>query len=166
MQPPKTPSNEDARRKVLESLKLLDTEYEERFDNITRLTKKLFDTQISAVTLIDANRQWFKSIQGIELAETPRDVSFCGHTILQDTVFVVEDTEDDPRFEDNPFVAEAPNVRFYAGAPITLEGGHNIGTLCVIDLKPRTFSKEDCEKLQELAEMVKLEMLVHPTDNK
>ena len=160
------PKNEKSRLMALAGYQILRTKIEREFDDITEEAAHVCETEISAVSLIGTNFQWFKSIQGIELAETPRDVSFCGHTILQDTVFVVEDTEDDPRFEDNPFVAEAPNVRFYAGAPITLEGGHNIGTLCVIDLKPRTFSKEDCEKLQELAEMVKLEMLVHPTDNK
>lgn len=103
------------------------------------------------VSLVDKDRQWFKSRFGLDAEQTSRDVSFCGHAILEDTVFVVHDTLEDPRFMDNPLVLNAPHIRFYAGAPIILSSGFRVGTVCVIDIEPRELSEADCEILKQIA---------------
>lgn len=154
MRPPKIPDNEDIRISELRSLLLLDSSPEERFDRITRIAKQLFDVPISLVSLIDTDRQWFKSKQGIDVSETGRDVSFCGHAILGDEVFIVEDTFEDTRFSDNPLVSSGPEIRFYAGAPILMPSGNKLGTLCIISNKPRKFSQEQSALLQDLAKIV------------
>lgn len=156
---PATPSNESQRLQTLRDLRLLDTPPEERFDRVTRLAKQVFGTPIALVSLIDADRQWFKSRQGLDAAETPRDISFCGHAILDDKIMVVNDAETDQRFCDNPLVCDNPNIRFYAGYPLAAPDGNRIGTLCIIDEKPREMSHEQLQMLRELGRMVEEELI-------
>jgi len=154
MKVPGKPANENARLNELRALEILDTDAEERFDRYTRLIKRVLDVPIALVSLVDENRQWFKSRTGLDARETPRDISFCGHAICHDDLFVVEDASSDPRFSDNPLVQGGPQIRFYAGCPLKSPEGHNLGTLCVIDDQPRTLSPEDKEMLADLGDMV------------
>jgi diguanylate cyclase (GGDEF)-like protein len=156
---PAIPADESRRLQTLRDLQLLDTLPEERFDRVTRLAKQVFSTPIALVSLVDADRQWFKSRQGLDATETPRDISFCGHAILDDRIMVVNDAESDERFCDNPLVCDAPNIRFYAGYPLAAPDGSRIGTLCVIDQKPRKISKEQLQLLRELGRMVEEELV-------
>ena len=158
MQKPSTPSNEQLRLNTLRALSILDSEPQERFDRITRLAKRLFDVPIALITLIDTDRQWFLSGLGLEVKETSRDISFCGHAILGDEVFSIPDATLDPRFKDNPMVIASPNIRFYAGCPIIVPNGSKLGTICLIDQSPRVFTKDDIELLNDLARMVEQEM--------
>lgn len=157
MKTPDIPPDEDARLAELRSLNVLDTIAEERFDRLTRMARRLFGVDVALVSLVDESRQWFKSCAGMELSETPRDISFCGHAILGDGAFVIPDALQDERFCDNPLVAGPPHVRFYAGCPLRGPGGRKLGTLCIIDSKPRAFSDEDVEMLVDLALMVERE---------
>ncbi len=158
MKIPEFPKNEQARLSTLRSLQILDSDPEERFDCITRVSQKAFDVPIALVSLVDANRQWFKSKQGLDADETPRDISFCGHAILGDEVFVVEDASKDERFADNPLVTGEPNIRFYAGCPLKYLDGNSLGTLCIIDRKPHSPSPEELATLKDLAYMVEREI--------
>lgn len=157
MKVPPIPANEHSRIAALRLLNILDTEPEERFDRLTRMAKRLFDVPIAQVTLVDSDRQWFKSSQGVTDKQTSRDVSICAHAILGAEVFVVPDAEKDDRFADNPLVTGKPNIRFYAGCPLKV-GNENLGTLCVIDSKPRSLDGEDQQLLRDLAEMVEQEL--------
>ncbi|QYK09962.1 GGDEF domain-containing protein [Shewanella mangrovisoli] len=159
MQLPPVPENELQRLATLRALNVLDTDVEERFDRITRLTRRIFSLPICVVTLVDANRQWFKSRQGLEVTETPRDISFCAHAINHDGIFVVHDALKDPRFCDNPLVTEPPHIRFYVGYPLTIHGEFRVGTLCLIGNEPRDFTEEDAETLTDLGQMVEAELL-------
>ena len=154
---PEFPADELARVSVLKSLSVLDTQSEDRFDRVTRMAKRLFDVPIVLVSLVDSDRQWFKSRVGLEALETPRDISFCGHTILGDEIFEVQDAEEDPRFADNPLVTGEPHIRFYAGCPIFSLAGLKLGTLCLIDRVPRQLSKEEKDILKDLASMIEQE---------
>ena len=145
------PPNEVERLAALRALQLLDTPSEERFDRITRLAARLFDVPITLVSLVDANRQWFKSCQGLPVSETPRGVSFCAHAILGDDALVVPDARLDPRFADNPLVVGEPGVRFYAGQPLHDLTGHRLGTLCLVDRRPRHLDAPDLAALRDLA---------------
>ncbi|MFM5486675.1 GAF domain-containing protein, partial [Aeromonas veronii] len=118
MQSPVVPDNERLRLDALRRLAILDSPAEERFDRITRMARNMFDVPIALVSLVDENRQWFKSCCGLPVLETPRDISFCGHAILGEELFVVEDAAQDPRFSDNPLVTGEPHIRFYAGHPL------------------------------------------------
>lgn len=149
-----TPVNESERLATLQALQLLDTAQEERFDRVTRLARRLFDVPIVLVSLVDAERQWFKSRQGLTAAQTRRDISFCGHAIAEDDVMVVNNAFDDERFADNPLVLGAPHIRFYAGQPLSAGNGCKIGTLCLIDTAPRDMSEEDINLLKDLAAMI------------
>lgn len=157
---PTTPIDETARLLSLHSLRILDTPSEERFDRITRMAQRMFGVEICLISLVDSDRQWFKSKQGLDACETPREISFCGHAINADEILIVGDARTDPRFQDNPLVTEAPFIRFYAGCPIRGPRGHRIGTLCLIDSKPRGLSIEDQETLRDLAAMVEDELHV------
>jgi PAS domain S-box-containing protein len=148
------PPDEARRHEVLLDLNLLDTPPQASFDRITRMATHLFKVPIALVSLIDTDRQWFKSRVGLALTETPRSVSFCAHAILQDDVMVVQDASADPRFADNPLVRGETAARFYAGAPIDVGDGVRIGTLCIIDTAPRVFSDADRALLRDLAGMV------------
>jgi len=155
---PGIPQNEAERIQVLRDLLILDTEPEERFDVITAYCQSRFKVEISLVSLVDTDRQWFKSTCGLDAKETPRDISFCGHAILQDQVFIVKNALEDPRFADNPLVLGPPNIRFYAGAPLELSSGQTVGTLCIIDSKPKSLEPEEVDHLQVLAHMVSMEL--------
>ena len=154
MRTPDKPDNEAQRLQALKDLNVLDTEAQERFDRYTRLACRLFGVPIALVSLVDENRQWFKSKQGLGASETPRDISFCGHAILQSETFVIENALEDERFSDNPLVTGDPNIRFYAGHPLQSPCGAPLGTLCLIDNEPRELSAEDQEALQDIAAMV------------
>ncbi len=158
MQSPSLPANEAPRLQALRVRGLLDTPPEERFDRLTRMASRLFDVPIALVSLIDAERQWFKSRQGLDVCETARDVSFCGHAILAADLFVVPDASADARFADNPLVQGAPHIRFYAGAPLSSADGYRLGTLCIIDTRPRVFGDEDRRLLRDLADLVETEI--------
>ena len=158
MKKPDTPPDEPMRLKTLRSLDILDSLAEDRFDRLTRIAKRMFGVPIAIVTLVDENRQWFKSCIGLSVSETARDISFCGHAILGSEVFVISDTTKDERFADNPLVLNEPHIRFYAGCPLNVKGS-KIGTLCIIDCEPKNFSKEDNELLKDLAGMVENELM-------
>ncbi len=129
-------SNEATRLVALRRLGLLDTPEEKRFGRITRLAQRLSRAPIALITLVDADRQWFKSRQGLDVTGTPRDAAICAYAILSDDTLVVPDTLADPRFADNPLVVGSPRIRFYAGHPLHAPDGHRVGTLCVIDHRP------------------------------
>ena len=158
MIPPQNPSYEAQRLETLRALKILDSAPEERFDRLTRMAKRMFGVQISLVSMVDSGRQWFKSVQGLDVSETPRDISFCGHAILGDDLFLVPNAREDERFRDNPLVTDDPNIRFYAGCPLRVASGHKMGTLCLIDDKPRELDEEEKELLKDLAVMAEQEI--------
>ncbi|NNE36001.1 MAG: GAF domain-containing protein, partial [Rhodothermales bacterium] len=157
---PPTPVDELLRLETLRNLKILDTDPEERFDRFTRLAKKIFGTQIALVSLVDESRQWFKSRQGLDATETSREVSFCGHTILSDQIMIVGDAADDERFCDNPLVTGNPEIRFYAGCPLSAPNGQRVGTLCLIDNKPRGMTPDELQLLQQIGKMVEEELVI------
>lgn len=155
---PTIPNNEAERLHALRTLNILDTSHEERFDRVTRMAKRMFNVSISLVSLVDEDRQWFKSSQGLDASETPRDISFCGHAINQEGLFIIPDAIKDERFFDNPLVTAAPNIRFYAGYPLKIREGLNIGTLCLIDENPRVMDVEDQQLLKDLGAMIEQEI--------
>ena len=157
MKQPDIPCNEINRLEVLRALGVLDTPAEERFDRLTRMAKRMFNVPIALVTLVDENRQWFKSSIGIEATEASRDISFCGHAILDSEVLVVPSASNDHRFVDNPLVIEEPNVEFYAGCPLVV-GGYRLGTLCIADNRARDFDEQDIAALKDLAATVEQEL--------
>lgn len=147
--------NEAERLAVLYSYGVLDTDFEERYDRLTRIAAKLLDTPIALISLVDKDRQWFKAAFGLETRETPRDVSFCAHAIHNTDVFVVPNAKKDSRFARNPLVTGDMNIRFYAGAPLIGRKGQAMGTFCVIDNKPHTsFNAAQQETLRDLADTV------------
>lgn len=158
MQSPRRPDEEDFRLSTLQECGLLDTPFEQRFDRLTLLAQKIFQTEIVLISLIDSDRQWFKSRQGLDVAETGRDISFCGHAILSDDILHVSDASQDLRFFDNPLVVGAPHIRFYAGAPLHAQNGQRIGTLCIIDPTPRTLNAEEQDLLRHLADCIEHEI--------
>ncbi|MDB6151858.1 MAG: ATPase [Chthoniobacteraceae bacterium] len=155
---PALPVTEQERLRALYALQLLNSPREERFDRITRIAAKLLDMPIAIITLVDAERQWFKSTYGLAVQETPRSISFCGHTILGDSTFIVPNALLDQRFFDNPLVVGGPEIRFYAGRSIQTEDGNKMGTLCVIDRKPRTLTEAEIELLTDLAMLAQNEL--------
>ena len=148
------PANERARLETLRQYSILDTEAEDGFNDLTSIASMLCNTPIALISLVDANRQWAKARVGLGIIETPRDVSFCAHAILQDGPLVVRDTLDDDRFKDNRMVLEKPYIRFYAGAPLVSPEGFKIGTLCVMDHVPRDMANSQTEGLRILARQV------------
>lgn len=154
---PHQPANEAERLTALNALEILDTPPEERFDRITRLVSEFFKVPIAYVAMVDANRQWLKSSCGWNVKETGRDISFCGHTILQDQTLIIPDAKKDARFADNPMVINEPYVRFYAGRPLRAFG-QKVGTLCLVDHEPREVSAEELKTLDEFAAMVEHEL--------
>ncbi|MGJ8690539.1 MAG: ATP-binding protein [Gammaproteobacteria bacterium] len=148
------PENEEQRLEALHRYRIIDTEAEEGFDRITRIAAAYFETPIALVSLVDESRQWFKSKIGLDVSETSRDVAFCAHTILDDETMIIADTLSDSRFAESPLVKGDPNIRFYAGAPLRTQRGENLGTLCVIDTVPRTFTQEQVKVLEDLSNLV------------
>lgn len=152
---PPLPTNEADRLRELQSYDILDTLPERVYDDVVALASFICGTPISLVSLVDADRQWFKARVGLDATETPREVAFCAHAILQpDRLLVVEDTSKDARFADNPYVTGGPRVGFYAGAPLVAPGGVPLGTLCVIDYQPRQLSQAQTEALMALSRQV------------
>ncbi|MBD8527106.1 MBL fold metallo-hydrolase [Pseudomarimonas arenosa] len=156
---PRRADDESDRLAALHALRLLDTPREERFDRYTRLAAGVTDTPVALISLVDDDRQWFKSCFGFDIEETSREISFCAHAILQRELFVVPDTLLDSRFADNPVVCGEPRVRFYAGQPLVLPSGHCVGTLCVVDVRPRLLDDKQTALLKDLAELVVKEAL-------
>ncbi|WP_052354469.1 GAF domain-containing hybrid sensor histidine kinase/response regulator [Flectobacillus major] len=149
------PFNESQRLEALRSYQILDTLPEDDFEFITKIAQEICQTPLSLISIVDQNRQWFKSVQGIDITETPRDISFCAHTILNPSQpLIIEDTNKDERFHDNPFVEAPHNIAFYAGIPLVNAKGYALGTLCVLDNKPRTLQSEQVDALKALANQV------------
>lgn len=152
-------TDEQARLAALRRYRILDTEPEQRFDDLTMLASQICETPMSLITLIDSDRQWFKSKVGLGIDETERSVAFCTHAIQQPaSIMQVPDAARDARFRDNPFVTGEPNIRFYAGAPLVTPDGFALGTLCVIDVKPRTLSEAQLRALDALRRQVEAQL--------
>jgi len=152
------PLDESQRLETLRALKILDSEPEERFDRLTRMATRMFSMPISLVSMVDKDRLWCKSAQGINITELPRCGSLCGQAILGDELFMVPDTREDERFKNNPLVINNPFLRFYAGFPLRVANGHKMGTLCLMDNQPRKLAKEDQELFRDLATMAEQEI--------
>lgn len=153
------PLNEAARQCYLQSLDILDTPPEETFDRLTRLACVLLDAPMALVSLIDVNRQWFKSRQGLEITQTSRDLAFCAHALHAEDMLLIPDACADPRFADNPLVTGGPRIRFYAGVPLRFADDLTLGTLCVLDTRPRQLTQTELAHLRDLARIVEREML-------
>jgi len=151
MKPP-IPLNEHARLELLRQYSVLDTAAEPAFDEITQRAAEICQTPISLLTFVDRDRAWFKSSTGLEFREIPRDTSFCAYAICQDKLYVAQDLLADERFSHNPLVTQKPHLRFYAGMPLLSPERLALGTLCVIDRKPRELTPEQADKLKELAQ--------------
>ena len=147
-------NDEPGRIAALRRYRILDTPSEGAFDKVTGLVRALFGLPMSAVSLIDTDRQWFKSLDGLDATVTPRSVAFCDHAIRQDEPLIITDALDDPRFRDNPLVTGDPRIRSYAGVPLRTPDGYNIGSLCAIDTRARDFPPEQIEILKNLAPIV------------
>jgi GAF domain-containing protein len=148
------PHDERERLAALLGYEILDTQPERAFDDLARLAGAVSETPIALVSLVDETRQWFKARLGLAAEETPRELAFCAHAILEDRVLVVEDAAADPRFADNALVTGEPGIRFYAGAPLRTPSGHQIGTICAIDRRPRELDENQLAALQALARLV------------
>jgi GAF domain-containing protein len=153
MQTPSKPTDEAERLANLYQYQILDTPAEQAFDDLVALAAQICDAPVALISLVDENRQWFKATLGVDVSETPRDISFCGHAILGEDVFEVSDAREDVRFWDNPLVAKEPHVRFYAGAPLKSPEGHALGTLCVIDHQARFLTEAETGALEALARL-------------
>ena len=153
--PAPLPPNETERLDALRGYAVLDSQAEQAYDDITRLAAFICGTPIALISLVDEDRQWFKSRVGLQASQTPREESFCAHAILQpDDVLVVEDASKDPRFSKNPLVTGEPGIRFYAGAPMVSDSGAALGSVCVIDRVPRKMEPVKLEALKALSRLV------------
>jgi len=152
MKTPRKPSNEEIRLAVLKGTGLLDSERDDAFSGLTELGRLTFDVPVCAFSLVDEYRLWFKSIQGLDICELERDVSFCAHVVALEKTLIVEDATRDPRFDNNPFVVGEPHIRFYAGAPVRLQIGRervDLGAICLVDFEPRSLDERE-QRLLEL----------------
>ena len=154
------PENEAERLNTLRGYGILDTHPEDRFDDLTRLATLICGTPISLISLVDEDRQWFKSKTGLQVCQTPREEAFCAHAIMSPELLLVPDASQDPRFATNPLVLGELHVRFYAGAPLTAPNGHHLGALCVIDRVPRQLSREQLESLRILSRQVMAQVIL------
>ncbi len=159
MLPAPIPANDEERLRALRELLILDTPPEERFDRLVQFAASEFDMPIALISLVDRSRQWFKARVGLDACETSREISFCGHAVVQRTLFEIIDATRDPRFADNPLVVGAPHIRFYIGAPLILPDGAAVGTLCLIDTKPREFDDMDRAILGTLRDLAVAELV-------
>ena len=150
--------DEAVRLDALRRYRILDTDPEQRFDDLTMLASQVCGAPIALITLIDADRQWFKSRIGVSMAETSRNVSFCAHAMLQRPIFIVDDAAQDERFRNNPMVTGHPHIRFYAGASLSSREGQPLGSLCVIDYTPRTLTREQADALDALRRQVEAQL--------
>lgn len=157
------PAREAARIEALRQYRILDTPSEQAYDDITALAAFICDVPIALISLIDSDRQWFKSKVGLNVDETSRDVSFCAHAILSDSITIVNDALCDERFDNNPLVTSAPEIRFYAGVPLRTPNAHQIGTLCVIDHQPRELTEYQTRTLEALARQVVMQLELRRT---
>lgn len=155
------PEDEQQRLEALNSYQVLDTETEKEFDDLVQLAADICDTPIALISLVDPNRQWFKAAVGLDAKETPRDIAFCSHAILQKDILEVEDTFLDRRFYDNPLVLDDPNIRFYAGAQLTTPEGYKLGTLCAISDQPKKLTDKQRSSLKTIASEVIARMELH-----
>ena len=151
-------AGEAVRLSALRSYRILDTDPEQRFDDLTMLAAHVCGAPMALITLVDADRQWFKSRIGTDLTETPRRISFCAHAMHHTGIFLIPDATADDRFKDNPFVTGEAGVRFYAGAPLRSRDGHPLGTLCVFDRVPRTLTTDEYEALEALSRQVESQL--------
>jgi GAF domain-containing protein len=149
-----TPKDEAKRIEVLWQYDILDTVPEQVFDELTELAAHICESPIALITLVDEKRQWFKSKVGVDINETPRDISFCAYAIVQENIMVVADASKDKRFSKNPLVVSEPHIRFYAGAPLITPDGHALGTLCVLDKKPHKLRPDQKRALEILSRHV------------
>jgi len=154
MQKPEIPVNESDRLVALDRYKILDTLPEQVYDDLTQLAADICGTPIALISLIDKDRQWFKSRVGIDATETPRDISFCGHAVAANAILNVPDASLDPRFADNPLVTKDPSIRFYAGVPLITDDNFALGTLCVIDRQPHDLTEQQIRQLEALSRLV------------
>ncbi|MEI6330005.1 MAG: GAF domain-containing protein [Pseudanabaena sp. ELA645] len=154
MQKPQILLNEGDRQEALERYNILDTLPEQEYDDLTQLAASICGTSIALISLVDRDRQWFKSRVGLDASETPRDISFCGHVVANDAMLHVTDAIQDPRFADNPLVVNEPNIRFYAGVPLKTSDNFTLGTLCVIDRQPRELTPIQIQQLEALSRLV------------
>lgn len=152
------PSQERERIRALRSYDILDTAPEIAFDNVTAMCAELLEVPIALVSLVDTDRQWFKSRVGLDIAQTERSIAFCDHAIRRSAPLIVDDVAEDARFANNPLVLSEPRVRFYAGVPLNTPEGFKLGTLCAIDTQPRHFAPREVELLVRLARQVELEL--------
>ncbi|MBC7473647.1 MAG: PAS domain S-box protein, partial [Candidatus Sericytochromatia bacterium] len=156
MIPADLPKNETERLKALYKYNILDTSPEKDLDSLTKLAAYICKTPIALITLVDESRQWFKSVVGLDAKQTPREMSFCAYSILQNDIFIVSNALQDQRFFDNPMVTEDPSIRAYAGVPLESPDGYKLGTLCVLDRVERNFSTEQKQALKDLSSQVML----------
>ena len=154
MKRPEIPANESDRQAALDRYQILDTLPEQVYDDLAKLAADICGVPIALISLIDRDRQWFKSRVGLDVTETPRDISFCGHVVFENAVLNVPDTTKDPRFVDNPLVMDDPSIRFYAGVPLTTDDQYTLGTLCVIDSQPRELTPQQISQLESLSRLV------------
>ncbi|TYQ27918.1 PAS domain S-box protein [Pseudanabaena sp. UWO310] len=154
MKIPEIPQNESERLVALDRYKILDTLTEQVYDDLTQLAADICGTSIALISLVDEDRQWFKSHIGLDVKQTPRDISFCGHAVSENALLIVPDASKDPRFSDNPLVAQEPYIRFYAGAPLTTPDNYTLGTLCVIDRQPHELTHTQIKQLESLSRLV------------
>jgi PAS domain S-box-containing protein len=153
MQKPEIPANESDRQAALDRYKILDTLPEQVYDDLTQLAADICGTPIALISLVDKDRQWFKSRVGVDVSETPREISFCGHTVAANAILNVPNASLDPRFADNPLVAKDPSIRFYVGVPLITEDNFALGTLCVIDRQPRDLTEQQIRQLEALSRL-------------
>jgi len=149
---------ETARIAALDRYAILDSEPEEAFDDLVTLAAHICQTPMAMLSLVDDHRQWFKSKVGVQVRETPRDISICAHAIQQKDLFIIPDTREDARFRENPLVVGEPGIRFYAGAPLINEDGFALGTLCVVDREPRVLDSEQKEALEAISRLALRQM--------
>lgn len=151
---PPIPPDEPQRMQALRAYEVLDTPPEAVYDDIAHVAAGVCDTPVALITLVDGTRNWFKARVGVDVTESPRDLSFCGHAILRSDIFEVTDASVDERFADNPLVQSAPRIRFYAGAPLITPEGHKLGTICAIDVRPRRLTEAQRDTLSALSRLV------------